>query len=379
LFTEDVVCTVVNTAQAPHLTLAKSVDNTGGGSAAPSAWVLLGIGAGDLLVGSTGTATVTDVPVTVGTYSLLELGPPYYALDGWACVLDSGEDVAVSALGQVTLGLGDDVTCTAQNRWTRAQVTLAKVVDGGPAAPTDWTLVGASASGGFSGVSGSAEATGVVEPGVVTLTEVPRTPTAELGYTQVRWDCGPGRPVVGDQVTVAANDELVCTVTNEWHGSLLTLVKVVDGGTAAPGSWTLSAVGSASQVAGASGTDPVTGASVVPDSYRLAESAGPDGYRSQGWRCDGGTLLGDFLVLPADADVTCTVTNAFTAIPVPPSPNPTPPPTPAPAPGQDPGDEVAAGGLATTGSDAVAVGVLAVVVLLVGLATVVTARTRRTR
>ncbi|GIG20443.1 hypothetical protein Cch01nite_11670 [Cellulomonas chitinilytica] len=375
-FTEDVVCTVTNTARAPLLTLRKTVDNTGGGQAAPTAWTLLGIGAGDLLVGSTGTAPVTDVPVRAGTYSLLELGPPLYVSDGWSCVSAAGVAVGVSAAGEVTLGLGDDVTCTVHNRWTRAQVTLTKNVAGGPAAATDWTLVGASAIGGFSGVSGTPGATGVVGPGVVTLTEVARTPTAAQGYTQVGWDCGPEHPVAGDQVTVAANDEVTCAVTNEWHGSLLTLAKVVDGGTASATDWTLSAAGSVSQASGTSGSTAVTAAFVVAGGYRLAESTGPAGYRSGGWTCDGGTLLGDFLAMPGDTEVTCTVTNTFEALPPPP-----PPPVGPVVPDPGTGDDVAAGGLtlAATGSDALAGGVLALTALLIGVGMVVTRRARRAR
>ncbi|WP_456825757.1 hypothetical protein [Cellulomonas sp. P5_E12] len=377
-FSEDVVCTIRNTAQAPILTLRKSVDNSGGGQATPDAWELIGIGTDDLLVGRSGAPTVTDVPVHVGTFGLAESGPPNYAMDGWTCFQATGEQLTVSVSGEVVLDLGDDVTCTARNRWSLAQVTLAKVVDGGPAAPADWTLAASGSFGEFSGVSGTPEATGVVDPGVVTLDEVALTPTADQGYTQVRWDCGPGHPVTGNQVLVAANDELTCTVTNEWHGSLLTLVKVVDGGAATGADWTLSAVGSASRVSGISGTPAVTAAFVVPGDYQLAESIGPAGYRSEGWQCDGGTLLDDVLTMPGDDDVTCTVTNVYESLP--PTPQPTPPSpvgpvVPVPG-GAVLADEQTLAATGANGAGLLAVGVLAVAALLLGAAMVIAFRPR---
>ncbi|WP_217615482.1 hypothetical protein [Cellulomonas sp. GbtcB1] len=74
---------------------------------------------------------------------------------------------------EIALALGDEVTCTVQNRWEGAQLTLAKQVDGGPGAPVEWTLT-ADGPTAVAGASGAAEATAAgVTPGDYTLVPVP--------------------------------------------------------------------------------------------------------------------------------------------------------------------------------------------------------------
>jgi hypothetical protein len=373
-YTDDVTCTIVNVARPAHLTLHKVVDNAGGGEATAAAFVLLGVGP-DLLVGSNGGPAVTDVPVRAGTYSLLEIGLPRYTLDGWACVDEAGGAVAVAG-GAVTLGLGDDVTCTATNRWTGARLRLAKQVVGGPATADDWTLVGSAPIGGFGGVSGSTGIVGVVGPGLVELHELARNPVAERGYVRDRWDCGAEHPVTGDErVSIAANEDVTCTAVNRWVGATLTLTKAVQGGTAGPDDWTLTALGDVGPVSGASGSGAVTRAFVVPGTYALAESDGPAGYTSEGWACTGAVVLGNLLVVEPGQDVECTVTNVASVVP-PPPPEPPAPVVPPVGP-TDPGGSTAAGGLtlSATGTDATAAFVLAGT--LVGLGMLVLAARRR--
>ena len=100
----------------------------------------------------------------------------------------------------------------------------------------------------------------------------------------------------------------------------LTLVKKVvndDGGTAAPTAWNLSASGP-TNISGTTGSAAITGATVTPGQYDLAESGGPSGYATGPWRCDGGTQVGGRLTLADGDDVTCTITN--NDIPVQPPP-----------------------------------------------------------
>lgn len=370
-FTEDVQCTIVNTTQSPRLTLAKTVDNTGGGPAAPTAWTLLAIGDQDLLVGSTGTVSVTGVPVRVGSYRLLELGPPFYALEGWTCVDADGATVPVVG-GDVTLDLGDDVTCTAANRWTRAQVTLQKVVDGGVASPADWTLV--ASAPGTGAVSGASGVQGVLPAGTYALAEVPQTVVAERGYELAAWDCGPDHPVTGGTMTLAENDVVTCTVTNTWIGGTLTLQKAVLGGDAQPADFTLLASGTGGSWQGPAGSAAVTDVPVVPGVYALAEGLdGPAGYREEEWTCDGATLLGDTVVVTAEADVTCTVLNVYAGVDPPGPPGPPTPPVPRLVPPVDPGGDAA---LATTGGPGAALLVLALGLLVAGAAARVVVRRR---
>ncbi|MDC7121913.1 hypothetical protein OMK64_10235 [Cellulomonas fimi] len=381
-FTDDVRCSIVNSDVAPLLTLVKRLDNRGGGPAVPSAFVLLGIGDGGLLVGATGSATVTDVPVGAGSYRLTEIGAPRYVTEGWTCVDADGGTVPVAGDGTITLDLADDVTCAVTNRWTGAQLTLAKSVDGGPAAAQDWTLVASSPGGSsFSGTSGTPEATGVVVPGTYTLTELPRTSVADLGYEPDGWDCGPDHPVLDGTVALAENDEVTCTATNAWVGGTLTLQKVVFGGDAQPSDFTLVATGPTGSWEGPGGSAAVRSIPVVPGVYRLAEGlGGPVGYRFERWTCDGATVLGDAVVVPQDADVTCAALNVYVpAVDPPDPPGPPQPPLPPGPPGPPPPAGTDTGGgaaLATTGSTTAALLAVALGLLVAGAGARVVVRRR---
>lgn len=203
---------------------------------------------------------------------------------------------------------------------------------------------------------------------------------AERGYVGDRWDCGTDHPVTADErVSIVANEEITCTAVNRWVGSTLTLTKIVDGGAAAPEDWTLTALGDTGPVTGPSGSLAVTGAFVVPGTYALAESGGPAGYRSDGWTCTGGTLLGSTLIVDGEQDVACTVTNVASVVPPQPPVPPEPPVAPPVGP-VDPGaGSTAAGGLtlSATGTDPTAPLVLAGALVGLGLLALVTARRRR--
>ncbi|WP_158716284.1 DUF5979 domain-containing protein [Blastococcus sp. Marseille-P5729] len=114
---------------------------------------------------------------------------------------------------------------------------------------------------------------------------------------------------------------VTCTYTNEYKpDAQLTLVKKVDGGTATPANWTLTATGSgasASVISGASGSAGVTKQKVKAGTYVLSET-GPVGYVQQGaWACknDAGAAVavtdGNKVTLVDNASVTCEVTNRF--------------------------------------------------------------------
>lgn len=129
------------------------------------------------------------------------------------------------------------------------------------------------------------------------------------GYRFQNWNCG-GEDILDPtpEVVVPPGGTLTCTVDNEAIYPTLTLVKDVVGGTASPEDWTLRAQGPSS-IAGPSGSDAVTGQQVRIGQYALSEEGGPDGYRSEGWTCDGADLVGDTVTIDLAASVTCTVTN----------------------------------------------------------------------
>jgi len=301
---EDVVCTATNTWAGATLTLVKEL--TPGSLARPVDWTLSATGPQATVSGRHGSAAVTDAFVPAGDYVLAEEGWTGFEASGWTC---TGGDVDGDV---VTVGEGADVTCTIVNTALPSSLTLVKVVDGGPAAPEDWTLSATGpqadgAPGTISGPSGSAAVTHVdVGEGLHALAES----GGPDGYEPSGWTCE-GGVLLGTSVLVGADDHVLCTVTNTYVEATLTLEKQVEGGSADPAAWTLSATDEQGEqvLDGASGSDAVTAVPVPTGSYDLAESGGYGGYAPDGWTCDGGDLDGATVTLGAGDEVTCVVTN----------------------------------------------------------------------
>lgn len=316
----DVACVITNSAIAPRLTLVKDVV---GGPSEVDDWRLFGAGSPGLVTGFSGSPEVTDAPVTAGTWRLFEVGSPLgYSSRPWTCADATGAAVPVTDAGQVTLALAQDVTCTVQNVWEGGRLTLVKDVVGGPAAAESWELravgrTGTGAAGAaLSGPSGSVAVTSQLVPaGEFALAEGP----GPAGYRTGSWACtevGGGEvPVVDGHVAVAQGEDVRCLLTNHWTSGTLTLVKAVDGGSAPPGAWVLSARGVTGSptdgrvIVGASGGAAVTAAPVPAGDYALAESDGPGGYEQTGWECGEAPLVDGVVSVAESTDVTCTVTN----------------------------------------------------------------------
>ena len=99
---QSATCTINNNDIAAQLTLVKTVTNDNGGTALPTAWTLHATGP-TTISGATGGATVTNAPVSAGSYALSESGGPAgYAASAWSCVggTQTGASVAF-ALGPV--------------------------------------------------------------------------------------------------------------------------------------------------------------------------------------------------------------------------------------------------------------------------------------
>ncbi|WP_370618096.1 hypothetical protein [Mumia sp. Pv 4-285] len=206
-----VTCTINNDDEPGTLTLVKEVVNDDGGSAEPTDWTLTADGPTDGVEGVTGDPAVTDATVDAGSYDLSESdGPLLYAAGDWTC--EGGSVTGAS----VVVPNGGDVTCTIVNTHTASRLTLVKVVvndDGGTAVATDWTL---SADGPtpVSGATGDDAVTTVfVGAGDYALSE-----TGPDGYTASDWVCtNRGDPITldGATVTLAARDDVTCTITND--------------------------------------------------------------------------------------------------------------------------------------------------------------------
>ena len=103
------------------------------------------------------------------------------------------------------------------------------------------------------------------------------------------------------------------TITNTVSCTHLTLQKEVAAGDAAATAWTLQATGPGNaSLAGASGSEAVTGARVAPGTYKLSELNGPAGYQQTGLACSAGELVGDEITIAQGQNVTCTFTNTAT-------------------------------------------------------------------
>jgi hypothetical protein len=103
-------CTVTNDDIAPVLHLRKTLTNDNGGTALATDWTLAAAGPTSL----SGTTPVdSGASFTAGTYTLSESGGPAgYTASSWSCVKNGGAPVISDG---ITLGLGDDATCTITN------------------------------------------------------------------------------------------------------------------------------------------------------------------------------------------------------------------------------------------------------------------------
>lgn len=165
------------------------------------------------------------------------------------------QDVTLTgAASQSLTGIapGDKVACTYTNKPSTAKLTLVKKVDntwGGSSVVADWTLTATGPTGGrtISGKTGDTAITGaLVPPGSYTLSESPTV----AGYQAGDWTCTAGATVTDSSVTLVADTDVTCTVTNSSQPGSVTWQKSDENGELLGGSvWTLT---------GPDGTDPTS-------------------------------------------------------------------------------------------------------------------------
>jgi hypothetical protein len=110
---QSATCTITNDDNAPSLTLKKVVINDDGRTSQPTAWILMA--EGPTTFSGMGPSVSNGASFDAGTYTLSESGPLDYAPSVWSCVY-TGTTTAVSATdAKVTVGLGEDITCTITN------------------------------------------------------------------------------------------------------------------------------------------------------------------------------------------------------------------------------------------------------------------------
>ncbi|MCO5953558.1 VWA domain-containing protein [Microbacterium yannicii] len=304
------VCTYTNIDQPAHLTLVKTVTNTNGGTALPTAWTLAADGPTPIS-GTSGSAPVTNAEIDAGTYTLSEsAGPAGYTAGTWSCTAGT---LTGSSL---VLPVGLSATCTIDNDDQPAQLTLVKTVtndNGGTAPPTAWTLTATGATP-ISGATGSSSVTNAtVDAGTYTLSET----GGPAGYTAGNWSCT-GGTLTGASLVLTPGAAATCTINNNDQPAQLTLVKVVDpaesGSGRLPADWTLTASGPTPASGNGDPTSPggVNARVVSAGTYMLSET-GPAGFTPGTWSCTGGALTGASVVVPNGGSVTCTITNTAVA------------------------------------------------------------------
>ncbi|MGK3949335.1 hypothetical protein [Microbacterium sp. K2] len=311
---EDVRCTVVNTFAGGWLTLIKTVD----GPQPPQAWTLTADDGAERIEGVVGAASVTNEPVAAGTYDLSETGPTDgYTTDGWQCTNSTG------FVDEVTVAEGEEVSCTIENVSQTSHLTLVKEVvnaGGGTLTAGDWTLSATGAVDSFSGASGSpAVSYAPADPGTYELGESSAEADAAL-YEPSEWECvdeETGAPEVmptATSVTIdGSEDSVVCTITNTWTRSTLTLQKRVIaafGEPPLPDAWVLQASSGGTTIEGPAGSSGVTRVPIDGDqTWSLAEVSGPDGFEQLGWSCFGGSVSDGQITIPGGRDMVCEALN----------------------------------------------------------------------
>ncbi|MCE4026719.1 hypothetical protein LXM50_12135 [Microbacterium sp. Au-Mic1] len=262
----SVVCTITNAPLLATVVVHKTVLDITGKNPAPGAgWSL-----GAATTATTGTATSTpsataqttptsgDVNWTVAfdkTTSRATVRVSETQKSGWdfvngSCTVTSlgGSQRTVTlpgAAGADVTGVapGDAVACTITNKPSAATLTLKKQVDntyGGGSVVSDWTLT-ASGTQTITGKTGDASVTSaVVTPGTYALSES----GSPAGYAAGAWTCT-GATATGSSVTVAANANAVCTITNASKPGSVAWTKTskATGAQLAGSEWTLTGPG----------------------------------------------------------------------------------------------------------------------------------------
>ena len=212
---ETVTCTITNDDIAPILHLRKVVINDNGGSATVADFTLTANGTGTNDI--SGTSPVdSGAGLLADTFALSETTMSGYTPSAWSCVGGTQNGA------NITLGLGQEATCTITNDDQQAYITVVKVVinnNGGTAQPDDFALT----------LEGNATTSGTpvpVNPGTYTSGETLFSGYAFEGFSG---DCDQN----GD-TTVALGQSKTCTITNDDIQPKLTLIKHVvndNGGT----------------------------------------------------------------------------------------------------------------------------------------------------
>jgi len=274
--TTSLTDTVTVNAQAPKLTLVKTVINDNGGTKQVADFPLF-------VNGSPVTSGVANTLSANVLYTATETSDPGYTASPW------GGDCAAN--GTITLVWGDNKTCTIKNDDKGTKLTLIKTVindNGGTKQIADFPLF----------VNGSPVTSGVATTLSASVLYT-ATETSDPGYTASAWggDCA-----ADGTITMALGDNKTCTISNDDKAPKLTLVKTVindNGGTKQVSDFPLFVNGSPVT----SGIADTLSANVL---YTATETSDP-GYTASAW--GGDCAANGTITLALGDNKTCTITN----------------------------------------------------------------------
>jgi uncharacterized repeat protein (TIGR01451 family) len=225
---DDITCTVTNTPSTALLTLNKVTTHGVGG---PFDFRVTG---GPAAIDETRSATTaqenTSTPagsvsnLFPGTYNIEESSPEGWDLTGIACVAGTEPVDPPDATGNITLGIGESVTCTYTNDQQATDLSIVKAasgltpVNGGDDQQIDYTLT--VDNHGPADAHTTATVTDVLPsgaslvstsaPGGVTCSSAGRTITCTIPADQLQVS---DPVVIGVRVTVPTNGETVTNTT----------------------------------------------------------------------------------------------------------------------------------------------------------------------
>ncbi|MFA6301075.1 MAG: ice-binding family protein [Candidatus Paceibacterota bacterium] len=237
---------------------------------------------------------------------------------------------AMAQAGAVTLDTNTITGCAAP--LAPANLTLNKIVDGGNASESTWTLT-ATGPTTFSG-PGTTSATDVVSD-VTAGTYVLSESTGPSRYTASPWSCitNGGPAISGSSLVLDWGDTATCTITNTYHpvssGStpnptateptsaspaILTIIKQVVGGTADASSFNLHVKDAGVDVPGsprAGVVTPGSNYSLPAGTYVVSEDANASYITTFSGDCDASGSV----TISSGGNKTCIIINTFLASP----------------------------------------------------------------
>jgi len=269
--------------------------------------------------------TITFDDLAAGDYTISELLPDGWQLDGATCTGGSDSGSLASAVLTVALGTGEDVICTFSNSAQTGSLTLVKEAD--PADGTDFSF--ASTLPGGSSFSLDVDADGTLSD-TITFTDILAvsytiTETLPDGWQLDSATCtgGSGSGSLSDEtltITIGDAEDVVCTFSNRLPSGSLTVVKTADPADGTdfdfssniPGGSSFSLDVDADNVL----SDTITFVDLPLGTYTITETV-PADWQLNSAACtgggDSGSLDGDTLtVTVGDAeDIICTFSNAL--------------------------------------------------------------------